>query len=368
MTTRVAAHGAGIVCPVVLLVDDDPQVLAALEAELTPRLEPWYRVERASSADEALRIVAASGDFAPLAAVVSDEKMPGRSGTELLTALRSAPSHRHGGRILLTGYAGLDSAKRAINEAEVDRYLEKPWDSARQLVPALAEILGRHAEASGLTQFWLAEVAGLPDPTAEAAITDRRRASWEMVTLLGMPAADLGVEEPSFLIDGDTEAPHVLVWGCMGSSRVPVATARITRKSEALIRLEAQTFAPGSRTEGVERLLVRTGVVAARESGAGRLESNLPASAVALYEALGFVVVRTDPTLDDAAHVGLDLAVSADPVASNFTARFDRERRACACVQSDCLRRDYARERRSYWCPLDAIEGRGPAWLAPPRP
>jgi CheY-like chemotaxis protein len=73
-----------------------------------------------------------------------DPKMPGMSGVELISALRSQAPTRFGARDqepahsptrdmsanLLTGYAGLDSALAAKNDAGVDRYLEKPWQDA----------------------------------------------------------------------------------------------------------------------------------------------------------------------------------------------------------------------------------------------
>jgi CheY-like chemotaxis protein len=109
-----------IVQPLVMVVDDDPSVCEALGSLLAPRLEPFYRVETAASADEALELLSAPADGhlqTPVALVISDERMPGRSGTDLLIALRRHPLHRDGGRIIITAYAGLPSAERAINES-----------------------------------------------------------------------------------------------------------------------------------------------------------------------------------------------------------------------------------------------------------
>src|SRR5215471_21636180 len=153
---------ADLIRPTFLVVDDDPGVLEALRVLLTPKLEPSYLVETAASAEEALDLVSSSSAvYRPLAAVISDERMPGRQGTDLLVALRQAPAHRDGGRIIITAYAGLESAKKAINEAEVARYYPKPWDDEKQLLPALAEILGRFARKRGLDECLVAAVQEL---------------------------------------------------------------------------------------------------------------------------------------------------------------------------------------------------------------
>jgi len=154
--------------PLVLIVDDDPGVREALATLLTPRLEPVYRVESVDSGEEALELVDGEGGVHPLALVITDERMPGLSGNDLLVALRKHPAHRHGGRILVTGYAGLPSAARAINEAEVDKYYAKPWDADGELLPAIGTILDRFARESGFDSFLVS--ATLPWPEARSNV------------------------------------------------------------------------------------------------------------------------------------------------------------------------------------------------------
>jgi len=103
--------------PTVLLVDDEPGVVEGLKRAL--RHEP-YTILEAGSADEALKLLADT----PVDVIVSDEKMPGTPGTELLARVRSEHPEVMG--IILTGYASLDAAIRAINEGEVYRFLTKP--------------------------------------------------------------------------------------------------------------------------------------------------------------------------------------------------------------------------------------------------
>jgi len=101
----------------ILLVDDEPAVLEALQESL--RREP-YIVEAATSAAAALEVLGVSS----VDVVVSDERMPGMKGSEFLSVVRK----RHPGamRIMLTGQASLEAAVRAINDGQVFRILLKP--------------------------------------------------------------------------------------------------------------------------------------------------------------------------------------------------------------------------------------------------
>jgi thioredoxin reductase (NADPH) len=112
--------------PVLLVIDDDPQVLAAVRRDLRARYRESYTVVSASSGEEGLatlRELKARGDA--LAMVISDQRMPGMHGTEVLA--RSREVYPLARRVLLTAYADVDAAIRAINEAHLDHYLSKPW-------------------------------------------------------------------------------------------------------------------------------------------------------------------------------------------------------------------------------------------------
>jgi EAL domain-containing protein (putative c-di-GMP-specific phosphodiesterase class I)/CheY-like chemotaxis protein len=102
----------------VLLVDDDLRVTEALRRTL--RGVASWEVSTANSAREAL-VLLEQGRFD---AVISDERMPEMSGSELLREVRQRWPDTV--RIILTGEASLDSAIRAINEAEIYRFLTKP--------------------------------------------------------------------------------------------------------------------------------------------------------------------------------------------------------------------------------------------------
>ena len=101
----------------VLIVDDDPFISRAFKRSFQ---RDHFETLTAESAVEALRIL----ETHEIAVVVSDQRMPGMSGSELMVLVRD----RYPGtvRILLTGYATLETALEAINQAEVHRFLLKP--------------------------------------------------------------------------------------------------------------------------------------------------------------------------------------------------------------------------------------------------
>ena len=125
--------------PVLLAVDDDPGVRSALERDLRAHYDPdddtddrhRYEVMTVDSGDAALDLVERLQQRRRrVALVLSDQRMIGMNGVELLTKVREVePGAR---RVLLTAYADTDAAIRAINDARLDLYLLKPWDPPEQ--------------------------------------------------------------------------------------------------------------------------------------------------------------------------------------------------------------------------------------------
>lgn len=117
----------------VLAVDDEPHVLSALRRALRPH---DFDVLTAPDGEAALRIL----EGEPVDAIISDMRMPGICGAQLLRQARQcAPDAL---RILLTGQADLQSTLQAVNEGEVFRYLLKPWEDV-MLVQSLRDGLQR---------------------------------------------------------------------------------------------------------------------------------------------------------------------------------------------------------------------------------
>jgi thioredoxin reductase (NADPH) len=128
--------------PILLTVDDDPDVLRAIERDLRRHYGREYRVLRAdagATALDTLRQIETRGE--PLALFLVDQRMPHMSGVEFLEQARSLfPDAK---RVLLTAYADTEAAIQAINTARVDYYSMKPWDPAEEkLYPVLDDLLG----------------------------------------------------------------------------------------------------------------------------------------------------------------------------------------------------------------------------------
>ena len=107
--------------PVVLLLDDEPNVTAGLKRAL--HNDPWTIVT-AATVGGAFDILARE----TVDVVVSDERMPGMSGSQFLTEIRK--KYPNTIRMILSGQADLEAAVRAINEGEVYRFLLKPCNPA----------------------------------------------------------------------------------------------------------------------------------------------------------------------------------------------------------------------------------------------
>ncbi len=135
------ARSTSVNKPVLLVVDDDPQVLAAVRRDLRGRYRESYTIVSASSGEEALatiRELKARGDS--LAMVISDQRMPGMQGTDVLAQSRDIyPLAR---RVMLTAYSDIDAAIKAINVAHLDHYLSKPWTPPEEcLFPVVDDLL-----------------------------------------------------------------------------------------------------------------------------------------------------------------------------------------------------------------------------------
>ncbi len=127
--------------PILLTVDDEPQVLNAVERDLRQHFRGDYRIIKAGSGTEALgavRQLQQRGD--QVALFLADQRMPDMTGTDFLAQARTYfPNAR---KVLLTAYADTQAAIDAINGVGLDYYLMKPWDPPEQnLYPVLDDLL-----------------------------------------------------------------------------------------------------------------------------------------------------------------------------------------------------------------------------------
>ncbi len=138
----------------VMIVDDEEMVVTSIRSFL--ELDTSHRVLTFTSPSDALETLGAES----VHVIVADYMMPGMDGIAFLTAARQ--SCPQASRILLTGYADRDNAIRAINEAGLYHYLEKPWDNEQ-----LKLIIRNGVERSQLFNELDARVAALEEANAE---------------------------------------------------------------------------------------------------------------------------------------------------------------------------------------------------------
>src|SRR5512139_3305510 len=127
--------------PVILAVDDEPSVLAAVVRDIRHHYGKDYSVARAGSGAEALETLRdLKLRSETVALLLVDQRMPGMTGVAFLhEAMGLFPSAK---RALLTAYADTDAAIRAINEVKLDHYLMKPWHPPEELLyPVLDDLL-----------------------------------------------------------------------------------------------------------------------------------------------------------------------------------------------------------------------------------
>lgn len=198
--------------PRLLVVDDEPYILESLQDALRRHYHVTTAV-RASDALEHLR-----EDPGRFAAVISDMRMPGMSGAELLSeARRIAPDTS---RVLLTGHADVETAISAVNTGHVFRFLTKPCP-AEELLATCRDAVERNrlrtAERQLLDETLTGSVKALSDVLALAAPAafGRSASVRKHVTRL---AEAIGMEDP-----WEVEVAALLVH--LGAVTLPAETA-----------------------------------------------------------------------------------------------------------------------------------------------
>jgi adenylate cyclase len=202
----------------VLIVDDEPRVLDSLEALLAMD----YRVLRALEPRSALALLAE----AEIAVIVSDQRMPGMTGVELLARSREAAPDTV--RILLTAFTDVDALMDSINAANVYRFLLKPWDPNE-----LRHTVRRAVERYELTREreHLLRDLSLKNRDLESALTDLRAAQDGLVREASLRAqlaryvsprlVEAAVANPELLeLPGDWREATVLFADIRGFTRL----------------------------------------------------------------------------------------------------------------------------------------------------
>src|SRR5579864_4510396 len=159
----------------ILLVDDDSNILDGYRRSLSRE----FLMETAEGAEPALALAEKNG---PYAVVVSDMRMPGMDGIQLLSRIKALSPDTI--RVMLTGNADMDTAISAINEGSIFRFLKKPCSKeamAKTLTAALVQYRLVSAEKQLLEQTLsgslqvLTQVLSLVNPAAFGRAERARR-------------------------------------------------------------------------------------------------------------------------------------------------------------------------------------------------
>lgn len=117
----------------VMFIDDEPNILRAIKRAL---FKMDINLVLADSGQKALELL----EKAPAHVIISDMKMPNMSGAELLEQV--AEKYPDTFRVVLTGFADIDSTIKAVNQGRIHRYMQKPWDN-QELMNTIEEGLER---------------------------------------------------------------------------------------------------------------------------------------------------------------------------------------------------------------------------------
>jgi adenylate cyclase len=202
----------------ILLVDDESRVLDSLEALLAMD----HRVLRAERAADALGVLAQE----QVAVVISDQRMPGMTGTELLARSRDVSPETV--RILLTAFTDADALMASINAANIYHFLLKPWDP-KELVHTVRRGVERYRLAREREQL-LRDLAA-KNTDLEGALTRLQAAQNDLVreaTVRGQlqryvspRLVDLALSNPGLLeLPGDWREATVLFADIRGFTRL----------------------------------------------------------------------------------------------------------------------------------------------------
>ena len=132
-----------------IIVDDQREVLTTVSKDLES-LGEYINIDECESADEVLELmdeIDAEGNF--VAVIISDHVMPGKNGVELLKEISQDGRFDKSRKILLTGLATHEDTIEAINQAHIQRYIEKPWDKT-DLLSIVKEQLTRYVLDKGM--------------------------------------------------------------------------------------------------------------------------------------------------------------------------------------------------------------------------
>lgn len=222
--------------PLVLFVDDEEHVLAALRRLF--RGAPWDQ-RFVSSASEALAL-AAEEEGAP-DVVVADQRMPGMTGVELLRAIRLR--YPRCVRIVLSGYTEVQTILDAVNEGAIFKFLTKPWDDEvlREVVQEAVEVAELRRENERLQTLVATQNEQLEAVNQSLRATlGEGLSAWAMVEAL--PVGVVAVDEAGRVLATNLESGRLLGSGLWGRRWSDVLRAL---PGTIVVRASGPVSAPG---------------------------------------------------------------------------------------------------------------------------
>ncbi len=214
--------------PIIFTIDDEPQVLNAVERDLRSEFAGDYRILKSTSGSEALETLQElKNRNDPVALFLVDQRMPEMSGTDFLQeAQKYYPLSR---KVLLTAYADTQAAIDSINEIGLDYYLMKPWDPPEQnLYPVLDDLLSDWIATVPLP-FDGIRVAGTQWSASSHQVKDflaRNRIPYKWLDIERDPAAQSQVEAE---LKGEHTLP--VVFFPDGSTLIDPDTRQLAQKA-----------------------------------------------------------------------------------------------------------------------------------------
>lgn len=147
--------------PEIICVDDEREVLAALKRDLAG-FKDYCNLTYCESAEEAQEVLEdLDAEGKPVALIVCDHIMPGKNGVDFLIELNKDSRFARTKKLLLTGLATQQDTIQAINQAQLDRYIEKPW-AAESLIQVMKVLLTEFVVGAGMDYSDAMEILDQP--------------------------------------------------------------------------------------------------------------------------------------------------------------------------------------------------------------
>jgi diguanylate cyclase (GGDEF)-like protein len=327
---------------IILCVDDDSTVLNALRSVLSSHFGAGMEFEFAESGEEALEIdreIRAQGREIGL--VISDFMMPGLRGDELLVRMHASSPNTI--KILLTGQSDMSGVKRAINDANLYRFLEKPflnedivltvraairaYRQERDLIRQNEQLRQMNAELEGLVHARTLELVEKNRELEILSVTDKltglanRRKLDQVLDEELIRARRYDVEFAVVVMDLDHFKQVNDRHGHVAGDRVLEAIARIlrqcTRDSDVVARMGGEEFVVVCPHSGIQRgrevaNRIRASVESHDFSGIGRLTASLGVAVFDKDDSIASLLTRADAAVYRAKAAGRNRVETSD--------------------------------------------------------